>query len=111
RKALGDQASNPSYIETIRKRGYRTLAKVEFPIGHQTRITTEPWQGQSPFPGLRAFEPNDAEVFFGRGEQVDTLLNRITAQIKFGRAFCLVLGPSGTGKSSLINAGVIPNLK
>jgi len=111
RKALGDQASNPSYIETIRKRGYRTLAKVEFPLGHHTRVITEPWQGQSPFPGLRAFEANDAEVFFGRGEQVDTLLNRITAQIKFGRAFCLVLGPSGTGKSSLINAGVIPNLK
>tara|TARA_R110000851_G_scaffold44749_1_gene109835 strand:+ start:30322 stop:33621 length:3300 start_codon:yes stop_codon:yes gene_type:complete len=111
RKALGDQASNPSYIETIRKRGYRTLAKVEFPLGHHTRVITEPWQGQSPFPGLRAFEPNDAEVFFGRGEQVDTLLNRITTQIKFGRAFCLVLGPSGTGKSSLINAGVIPNLK
>ena len=111
RKALGDQASNPSYIETIRKRGYRTLAKVEFPIGHHTRVTTEPWQGQSPFPGLRAFEANDANVFFGRGEQVDTLLNRISKQIQFGRAFCLVLGPSGTGKSSLINAGVIPNLK
>ncbi|AZG72302.1 winged helix-turn-helix domain-containing protein [Shewanella livingstonensis] len=111
RKALGDQASNPSYIETIRKRGYRTLAKVEFPIGHHTRATTEPWQGQSPFPGLRAFEANDANVFFGRGEQVDTLLNRISKQIHFGRAFCLVLGPSGTGKSSLINAGVIPNLK
>ncbi|WP_445776976.1 nSTAND1 domain-containing NTPase [Shewanella sp.] len=111
RKALGDQASNPSYIETIRKRGYRTLAKVEFPIGHHTRVKNEPWQGQSPFPGLRAFEANDANVFFGRAEQVDTLLNRITKQIEFGRAFCLVLGPSGSGKSSLINAGVIPNLK
>ncbi|MGX9461209.1 nSTAND1 domain-containing NTPase [Shewanella sp. A14] len=111
RKALGDQASNPSYIETIRKRGYRTLADVTFPIGHHTRVSTSTWQGQSPFPGLRAFEANDADVFFGRGEQVDTLLNRISKQIQFGRAFCLVLGPSGTGKSSLINAGVIPNLK
>ncbi|PMG51998.1 hypothetical protein BCU91_15750 [Shewanella sp. 10N.286.52.B9] len=37
RRALGDKATEPSYIETIRKRGYRTLAKVNFPIDHQTQ--------------------------------------------------------------------------
>jgi DNA-binding winged helix-turn-helix (wHTH) protein/tetratricopeptide (TPR) repeat protein len=110
RKALGDQASNPQYIETIRKRGYRTIASVEFPIGHHAKVTTQQWQGASPFPGLRAFDTNDSNVFFGRSEQVDTLLNRITKQVEFGRAFCLILGPSGTGKSSLINAGIMPNL-
>ncbi|MEM5506351.1 winged helix-turn-helix domain-containing protein [Shewanella frigidimarina] len=110
RKALGDQASNPQYIETIRKRGYRTIASVEFPIGHHVKVTTQQWQGASPFPGLRAFDTNDSNVFFGRSEQVDTLLNRITKQVEFGRAFCLILGPSGTGKSSLINAGIMPNL-
>ncbi|MGI1998792.1 winged helix-turn-helix domain-containing protein [Shewanella frigidimarina] len=109
RKALGDQASNPQYIETIRKRGYRTIASVEYPVGH-AKVTTQQWQGTSPFPGLRAFDTNDSNVFFGRSEQVDTLLNRITKQIEFGRAFCLILGPSGTGKSSLINAGIMPNL-
>ncbi|MGI2177320.1 winged helix-turn-helix domain-containing protein [Shewanella frigidimarina] len=110
RKALGDQASNPQYIETIRKRGYRTIASVEYPVGHHAKVTTQQWQGTSPFPGLRAFDTNDSNVFFGRSEQVDTLLNRITKQIEFGRAFCLILGPSGTGKSSLINAGIMPNL-
>ena len=109
RKALGDQASNPQYIETIRKRGYRTIASVEYPVGH-AKVTTQQWQGTSPFPGLRAFDTNDSNVFFGRSEQVNTLLNRITKQIEFGRAFCLILGPSGTGKSSLINAGIMPNL-
>ena len=110
RKALGDQASNPQYIETIRKRGYRTIASVEFPVGHHAKVSPAQWQGASPFPGLRAFETNDSSVFFGRSEQVDTLLNRITKQVEFGRAFCLILGPSGTGKSSLINAGIMPNL-
>ncbi|AUD59863.1 transcriptional regulator [Shewanella sp. Pdp11] len=110
RRALGDSATEPTYIETIRKRGYRTLAEVRFPIGHQATASPQSWQGGSPFPGLQAYSANYAEVFFGRSEQISTLLNRISQQIIYGRAFCLVLGPSGSGKSSLINAGVVPNL-
>ncbi|MCU8002270.1 winged helix-turn-helix domain-containing protein [Shewanella sp. SM96] len=110
RRALGDSATDPTYIETIRKRGYRTLAEVRFPIGHQATASPQSWQGGSPFPGLQAYSANYAEVFFGRSEQISTLLNRISQQILFGRAFCLILGPSGSGKSSLINAGVVPNL-
>ncbi|MDN3640282.1 winged helix-turn-helix domain-containing protein [Simiduia curdlanivorans] len=110
RKALDDNASNPTYIETIRKRGYRTLASITHPVGHQANAQSEAWQGGSPFPGLRAYEADDARVFFGRSQQIATLLDRITQQVVFGRAFCLVLGPSGSGKSSLINAGILPNL-
>ncbi|BFM12163.1 winged helix-turn-helix domain-containing protein [Simiduia litorea] len=110
RKALDDNASNPTYIETIRKRGYRTLAAITHPVGHENRAQSETWQGGSPFPGLRAYEADDARVFFGRSQQIATLLDRITQQVAFGRAFCLLLGPSGSGKSSLINAGILPNL-
>lgn len=110
RRALGDSATESSYIETIRKRGYRTLAEVRFPVGHEASAAPQTWQGGSPFPGLQAYSANYAEVFFGRSEQISTLLNRISQQIQFGRAFCLILGPSGSGKSSLINAGVLPNL-
>ncbi|WP_372625247.1 winged helix-turn-helix domain-containing protein [Arsukibacterium sp.] len=110
RKALGDNATNPSYIETIRKRGYRTLAEVRFPLGQQQSVSKHSWQQGSPFPGLQAYDARYASVFFGRGAQIDTLLSRIAQQIKFGRDFCLLLGPSGSGKSSLINAGVMPNL-
>lgn len=110
RRALGDSATEPTYIETIRKRGYRTLAEVRFPLGHEATASPQSWQGGSPFPGLQAYSANYAEVFFGRSEQISTLLNRISQQIIYGRAFCLVLGPSGSGKSSLINAGVVPNL-
>jgi DNA-binding winged helix-turn-helix (wHTH) protein len=110
RKALGDSATSSSYIETIRKRGYRTLAQVTFPLGQEESATPQSWQGGSPFPGLQAYDARYAKVFFGRGSQIDTLLQRIAQQVHYGRAFCLVLGPSGSGKSSLINAGVIPNL-
>ncbi|MCL1088563.1 winged helix-turn-helix domain-containing protein [Shewanella profunda] len=110
RRALGDSATESTYIETIRKRGYRTLAEVRFPVGHEATASPQTWQGGSPFPGLQAYSANYAEVFFGRSEQITTLLNRISQQIHFGRAFCLILGPSGSGKSSLINAGVLPNL-
>ncbi len=108
RRALGDAASNPSYIETIRKRGYRTVASVRHlasektPAGH--------WQQGSPFAGLSAFGPDQAEVFYGRSGQIETLLDRVVKQVEFGRAFCLVLGRSGSGKSSLIQAGLIPAL-
>ncbi|MBU1311077.1 MAG: winged helix-turn-helix domain-containing protein [Gammaproteobacteria bacterium] len=110
RKALGDSATAPTYIETIRKRGYRTLAEVRFPLGQEQSVQQQSWQQGSPFPGLQAYDARYASVFFGRGAQIDTLLSRIAQQIKFGRDFCLLLGPSGSGKSSLINAGVMPNL-
>ncbi|WP_434950611.1 winged helix-turn-helix domain-containing protein [Shewanella sp. HL-SH4] len=109
RKTLGDSASNPTFIETIRKRGYRTLAEVHYPLVEQAEhIQANTWQGGSPFPGLRAFDAKDAEVFYGRSEQISTLLKRMSNQVQFGRAFCLLLGPSGSGKSSLLNAGVVP---
>ncbi|KKO48974.1 transcriptional regulator [Arsukibacterium sp. MJ3] len=110
RKALGDSATASRYIETIRKRGYRTVAEVRFPLGQEQRAEVQSWQHGSPFPGLQAYDQRYANVFFGRGAQIDTLLSRIAQQIKYGRAFCLLLGPSGSGKSSLINAGVMPNL-
>ena len=110
RKALGDSATQPIYIETIRKRGYRTLAEVRFPLGQEQSVSEHSWQQGSPFPGLAAYDARYASVFFGRGAQITTLLERIAQQVKYGRAFCLLLGPSGSGKSSLVNAGVMPNL-
>lgn len=110
RKALGDSATAPRYIETIRKRGYRAIAEVRYPLGQEQSLTEQSWQQGSPFPGLQAYDARYASVFFGRGTQIATLLERIAQQVKYGRAFCLLLGPSGSGKSSLVNAGILPNL-
>ncbi|AJQ93457.1 winged helix-turn-helix domain-containing protein [Gynuella sunshinyii] len=108
RRALGDKPSEPLYVETIRKRGYRIVAELSFPA---SETVTELWQNKSPFPGLRAFSSGDAAVFFGRNEQIVTLLQQLSGQVSNGHTFCLILGPSGSGKSSLLNAGVIPALE
>ena len=110
RKALGDKASAPQYIETIRKRGYRVIATVEFPLADDLPSQVNTWQGGSPFLGLSAYNPTDTHLFFGRNHAISTLLESVSSQIKLQRAFCLILGPSGTGKSSLVNAGILPKL-
>jgi WD40 repeat protein/energy-coupling factor transporter ATP-binding protein EcfA2 len=61
---------------------------------------------KNPYPGLRPFEPEDAGYFFGRDRQVDELLLRLR-----DHRFVAVLGLSGSGKSSLVRAGLIPALK
>ena len=61
---------------------------------------------RNPFPGLRAFETDEYRLFFGREAQTEELLARLR------RAhFVAVLGASGSGKSSLIRAGLIPALR
>lgn len=62
----------------------------------------------SPFPGLRAFTPEDAPIFFGRGQETDGLVDKL-ADPKI--RFLVVVGASGSGKSSLVAAGLIPRLK
>ena len=59
-----------------------------------------------PYPGLRPFEPDEAEIFFGREQHIDDLLVRLQRQRFLG-----VVGPSGCGKSSLVRAGMIPALQ
>lgn len=76
------------------------------PKDDQARVAESPpiWQG-SPFPGLRAFVPADAPIFFGRGREIDALLRRLADS-----RFVAVVGASGSGKSSLVGAGLIPRL-
>ncbi len=61
---------------------------------------------QSPFPGLRAFTAEDAPIFFGRGVEISELVKRVEAS-----RFVAVVAASGSGKSSLVAAGLIPRLK
>lgn len=110
RRALDDSATAPQFIETIRRRGYRTLAQVSFPSGDEQSVDEVVWQSGSPFPGLRPFSAKDAGVFFGRREQINGVLDNIQRQVRSGRGLCLLLGPSGSGKTSLIHAGILPNL-
>ena len=64
------------------------------------------WQG-SPFPGLRAFQPMDAPIFFGREREIEQLIAQLRSP---DTRFLAVVGASGSGKSSLVRAGLIPRL-
>jgi len=64
----------------------------------------------SPYRGLEAFDEEHAAVFFGRRRAIEQVRARLTASAMRGCAFLLVLGMSGSGKSSLVRAGVIPRL-
>jgi energy-coupling factor transporter ATP-binding protein EcfA2 len=59
-----------------------------------------------PYRGLETFDEDHAEFFFGRERDIQ----RVTEKLKAAR-FLAVLGPSGSGKSSLVRAGVIPSLR
>ena len=67
------------------------------------------WQG-SPFRGLSVFQPEDATIFCGRSARVRQILDALRDQHLRGRPFVLVVGASGSGKSSLVRSGVIPRL-
>jgi hypothetical protein len=60
-----------------------------------------------PYLGLAAFTEADADYFYGRSRFVDELINRLLQRPRF----LALLGPSGSGKSSLVHAGLIPALR
>ncbi|MCP4690756.1 MAG: ATP-binding protein, partial [Desulfobacterales bacterium] len=61
---------------------------------------------ESPYPGLRPFKRDEANLFFGREEQIEGLLEKLARN-----RFLAVVGPSGCGKSSLVYAGMLPALE
>ena len=65
---------------------------------------------ENPYKGLQAFEEADAERFFGRETLLQELLGRLAEENDLAR-FLAVVGPSGSGKSSLVKAGLIPALR
>src|SRR5262245_51569173 len=60
----------------------------------------------SPYPGLRPFESNERDLFFGRDRDAELLSNKI-----FAARLTLLFGQSGRGKSSLLRTLLIPQLE
>ncbi|HKQ73581.1 MAG TPA: hypothetical protein VJ810_07645 [Blastocatellia bacterium] len=60
----------------------------------------------NPFPGLRPFEPEESDLFFGRDEQIEKLMVKLSRN-----RFLAVVGTSGSGKSSLVRAGLMHALR
>ncbi|HEU5085112.1 MAG TPA: BTAD domain-containing putative transcriptional regulator, partial [Acidimicrobiales bacterium] len=87
------------------------LAELELAILRQDpELATPPAPGEAsdvcPWPGLVAFDVDDADAFFGREDDVEACMRRLRAD-----GVLVVVGPSGSGKSSLVRAGVAAALR
>jgi tetratricopeptide (TPR) repeat protein len=73
--------------------------------GSKISLLTQEYISGKPFPGLRPFRTSEFQLFKGRSGQAEELIKRLKKN-----QFLAVIGSSGTGKSSLIRAGLIPQL-
>jgi DNA-binding winged helix-turn-helix (wHTH) protein len=108
RKALGDDRNGHGFIETVPRQGYRFVAALNEAetLASKNGLLADYWSRHSPFRSLQIFDTEDAWLFFGRDSEIQHLLDRL------GRSPVLtVLGNSGSGKSSLLRAGLIPALR
>ena len=76
-------------------------------------VVAQSWEDQfdyllipaNPYRGLEPFTAEQADLFFGRDRDIETLASRVT-----GRRVTAVIGASGVGKTSLVRAGLVPRL-
>ncbi len=75
-------------------------------LGAAALLVADGLETRNPYKGLRAFEEGDAADFFGRERLTEHLVERVGAT-----RFLAVVGPSGSGKSSVVRAGLVPELR
>ena len=99
---------------------YARLSKGELPLEQLApeieKVQKHPAPGEPPYKGLQHFAEDDAELFFGREALTAKLVSKLSALTEStegdnGQRFLAVIGASGSGKSSLLRAGLIPALR
>lgn len=134
-RVLREKGGKPPYREMAKRVGYSTTALSQAAAGEQLpslavmrayaeALDADPdeWERRwreadaevrapapgerPPYRGLARFEPDDSDLFFGR----ETLVAGLVELVREHR-FAAVFGPSGSGKSSLLRAGLIPRLR
>ncbi|MEH1766956.1 MAG: caspase family protein [Nostoc sp.] len=95
-----------SVQEPIRMGWGRSITLVTYPQLDATTAEKIAFNQENPYRGLYAFESEQAQYFCGREEAVRTLILRLAES-----RFLAVIGYSGSGKSSLVKAGLLPQLK
>jgi tetratricopeptide (TPR) repeat protein len=110
-KAAFHPFESPSEFEQVLERHLRKMVQRALPdTGRNEETAAAVWKKGSPFRGLQSFDYEHAPIFFGRTKAIGDVLELLRRQAAAGRAFVLVLGMSGGGKSSLARAGVLPML-
>ena len=99
------------FEELLRENFRRFLAtQVERESGEKVSGRKVPRWKSCPFRGLSFFDFEHAPIFHGRTKAIGEVLEALEAQVRVQRPFVLVVGASGSGKSSLVRAGVLPLL-
>jgi class 3 adenylate cyclase len=75
-------------------------------LGPMAALAAGALETRNPYKGLRAFEEADSADFFGREALTEHLIDRLRQS-----RFLAVVGPSGSGKSSVVRAGLVPALR
>src|SRR5262249_37151963 len=81
----------------------RPVHAYRIPLASEERVV-------SPFRGLDVFEFENADLFFGRARAIVACMERLEQLAASGKAFLLIYGMSGSGKSSLLRAGLLPSI-
>lgn len=112
-KAAFHQFPSPDEFENLLENHLRRLIRERLPH-HVTEAgeaaVSVRWHKGSPFRGLESFDYEHAPVFFGRTRAIGEIKNMLVAQAAQNRAFLMIFGMSGSGKSSLARAGVLPTI-
>jgi serine/threonine protein kinase/tetratricopeptide (TPR) repeat protein len=99
------------FEELFREQFRRFLAlRLEREIGSRPRGRKTTAWNSNPFRGLNVFDFEHAPIFYGRTKAIGEILGALEQQLRASRPFVLVVGASGSGKSSLLRAGVLPLL-
>jgi WD40 repeat protein len=115
RQLLGDQMSAELHALAERAEVGADVPTAEaFVLASRTpspvRVVAAPGDARNPYKGLRPFTEADAGDFFGRGQLVRRLIARLR-EPGVGARFLAVIGPSGSGKSSVVRAGLVPAIR
>ena len=107
-RQINDKLDTHSRTQTVARAhqlklvGENATARVAFAEAHEPP--------ENPYKGLLAFRESDSEDFFGRETFIRRLIERLGEKDPLSR-FLAVVGPSGSGKSSTVKAGLIPALR
>ena len=112
RRLLGDAPDRPEVLQLMGvgadAPGAAGLAEAlsSDPVGRAVATSDI----RNPYKGLRPFAEADAGDFFGRNQLIERLLGRLRENA-VGSRFLAVVGPSGSGKSSVVRAGLVPAIR
>jgi tetratricopeptide (TPR) repeat protein len=113
-EAVFTGAYNPyQNLADFEQKLYRALRKLIFkrlPKEAENARMSATWSQCSPFRGLQYFDVDHAPVFYGRSRAVDETIGLLRRRAEAAKPFVLVFGSSGVGKSSLVRAGILPQL-